>query len=82
MKFRISSAVQFTNDKIMAKMGRGSFDLSVRQDGEICVVKWFDKKSELLYSSKLGAETLDKYTRLKNKIGNNSTSEGAFYQSE
>lgn len=67
MKSRIPSAVHLINDKIMSKMKRGSFDMSVRQDDEVCVVKWFDKKPVMLCSSKLGIEPHDKCKRWSKK---------------
>ncbi|XP_035220835.1 piggyBac transposable element-derived protein 3-like [Stegodyphus dumicola] len=67
MKSRVPNAVHLTNDKIMSKMERGSFDMSVRQDDEICIVKWYDKKAVLLCSSKLGVEPLDRCKRWSKK---------------
>ncbi|KAI5725809.1 hypothetical protein M8J77_020442 [Diaphorina citri] len=38
---------------------RGTVDQSVRGDGQICIVKWFDNKPVLLVSSKEGMNPLD-----------------------
>lgn len=63
MKSIILSAAHLTDDKIMSKMESGWFDLAFRQDYDVCVVKWCDKKAVLFCSAKLGVETHDKCKR-------------------
>ncbi|XP_046674855.1 piggyBac transposable element-derived protein 2-like [Homalodisca vitripennis] len=58
-KQRIPPNSKLKEDKIMKREGRGSVDQSVRSDGQISVVKWFDNKPVLLISSKEGAEPIE-----------------------
>lgn len=69
-KMRIPSNSKLKEDKIMKREGRGSIDQSVRSDGQISLVKWFDNKAVLLISSKEGVEPLDKCRRWcrKNRV--------------
>ncbi|KAG5862161.1 hypothetical protein JTB14_033635 [Gonioctena quinquepunctata] len=43
----------------MARLGRGSFEMSVRSDGKISVVQWFDMKNVLFASTGLQVEPRD-----------------------
>lgn len=44
----------------MKKEGRGSIDQSVRSDGQVSVIKWFDNKPVLLIYNKEGLQPVDK----------------------
>lgn len=51
MKNRVSEAVQkLPSDKTMKKNGRGSSAQVTTEDGNICVVKWYDNKPVLMLS--------------------------------
>lgn len=62
-KKRIPHNSKLKEDKLMRKEGRGTIDQSVRSDGQISVVKWFDNKPVLLISRKEGVEPIDKCRR-------------------
>ena len=51
--------VTFTDDRAMAKMGRGTSEQFVSALDDVSVVKWFDNKSILLASSVHGKEPQD-----------------------
>ncbi|XP_050302048.1 piggyBac transposable element-derived protein 3-like [Anthonomus grandis grandis] len=59
MKSRVPAAENLTSKKMIARIGRGSSEQIVRQDGEIVVVQWYDLKSVLLASSALGIQPSD-----------------------
>ncbi|CAH2006701.1 unnamed protein product [Acanthoscelides obtectus] len=67
MKSRVPAAAHLTSDKMMAKIGRGSSEQIVRQDGEIVVVQWYDLKSVLLASTRLGIQPSDECKRWSKK---------------
>lgn len=67
MKSRVPAAANLTSDKMMAKIGRGSSEQIVRQDGEIVVVQWYDLKSVLLASTALGIQPSDECKRWSKK---------------
>ena len=58
-KSNIPSNIGFKSDAEMRKLGRGSVDEKVRNDGQICVLKWFDNKPVVLASSVEGKEPED-----------------------
>lgn len=60
---RIPPDTKLKEDKDLKKEGRGAIDQSVRSDGQISVVKWFDNKPVLLISSQEGAQPIDKCRR-------------------
>ncbi|XP_029841450.2 piggyBac transposable element-derived protein 2 [Ixodes scapularis] len=45
----------FKNDQTLKKEGRGSFDVTTEQKGNVVAVKWYDNKSVHLVSSYVGA---------------------------
>ena len=51
----------------MAKLGRGSSEQIVRQDGKIVVIKWYDLKSVFLASTALGNQPSDECKRWSKK---------------
>lgn len=63
MKNRIPTDSKLKSDKDLKKQGRGSTDQSVRSDGQISIVKWFDKKPVILMSSKEGMLPVDQCRR-------------------
>ncbi|KAG5877705.1 hypothetical protein JTB14_021669 [Gonioctena quinquepunctata] len=67
MKSRIPRSVQLTSKKTMARLGRGSSVMSVRADGKIPVVHWFELKNVLLASTGLHVEPRDKCERWSKK---------------
>lgn len=67
MKSRIPRSVQLTSEKTMARLGRGSSEMSVRADGKISVVQWFDMKNVLLTSTGLQVEPQDECKRWSKK---------------
>lgn len=67
MKSRIPRSVQLTSEKTMARLGRGSSEMSVRADGKISVVQWFDMKNVLLASTGLQLEPQDDCKRWSKK---------------
>ncbi|XP_051528345.1 piggyBac transposable element-derived protein 2-like [Myxocyprinus asiaticus] len=48
------------DEKSLKKSGRGSFDLRVEGNHNICVVKWFDNRAVTLVSSFAGPEPVQK----------------------
>lgn len=62
-KQRIPQNSNLKDDKIMKREGRGLLDQSVRSDGQISVVKWYDNKGVLLISSREGILPIDKCRR-------------------
>ncbi|XP_050301504.1 piggyBac transposable element-derived protein 3-like [Anthonomus grandis grandis] len=67
MKFRVPAAANLISEKMMAKIGRGSSEQIVRQDGEIVIVQWYDLKSVLLASTARGIQTSDECKRWSKK---------------
>lgn len=67
MKSRVPAAVKLTSDKVMAKIGRGTSEQIVRQDGKIVVVQWYDLKAVLLASTSLGTQPTDECRRWSKK---------------
>lgn len=47
-----------TSDKVLAKRGRGSFDMAVDNSHKVCVVKWEDNRSVCLASTYCEAQPL------------------------
>ncbi|CAH2098354.1 unnamed protein product [Euphydryas editha] len=54
-------------DKQLAKQGRGSYDVLVREDEQIALTKWYDNKSVMFLSSIHAAETIDECRRYDRK---------------
>uniref|UniRef100_A0A1B6LRI5 PiggyBac transposable element-derived protein domain-containing protein n=1 Tax=Graphocephala atropunctata TaxID=36148 RepID=A0A1B6LRI5_9HEMI len=54
-------------DKVLAKQGRGSFDMAVDNDYNVCVVKWEDNKSVCLASTFCEVEPVGKIKRFPKK---------------
>lgn len=67
MKSRIPRSVHLTPEKTMARLGRGSSEMSVRADGKISVVHWYDMKSVLIASTALQVEPQDECKRWSKK---------------
>lgn len=59
MKSRIPSAVHLTSEKIIKKFPRGFTEQTVRNDGKINVVQWFDQKPIIIASTGLGEQPTD-----------------------
>lgn len=55
-------------DKQLARNGRGSYDVLVREDQQVAVTKWYDNKSVLFLSSIHAAETVDDCRRYDRKL--------------
>ncbi|KAI5709629.1 hypothetical protein M8J76_004584 [Diaphorina citri] len=68
-KNRIPPNTKLKDDLEMKKLPRGTVDQSVRGDGQICIVKWFDNKPVLLVSSKEGMNPLDECRRYSKAEG-------------
>lgn len=57
-------------DKVLAKKGRGSYDMAVDNDHKVCVVKWEDNKCVCLASTYCEAEpveTIKRFPKRKKK---------------
>lgn len=63
MKSRIPAAVHLTAEKIIKKFPRGFTEQTVRNDGQINVVQWFDQKPIFIISSALGEHPVDSCKR-------------------
>ncbi|KAG5868431.1 hypothetical protein JTB14_029047 [Gonioctena quinquepunctata] len=59
MKSRIPAAVHLTAEKVLKK--------TVRNDGKVNVIQWFDEKPTLLASTALGQHPTDNYKRWSKK---------------
>ncbi|XP_039301414.1 piggyBac transposable element-derived protein 3-like, partial [Nilaparvata lugens] len=55
------------SDKEMAKEGRGTIDIKVREDNKMCIVKWQDNKSVMMISSNEGKEPINMVQRWSKK---------------
>lgn len=64
------------NTSAVPYMDRGSFDMSFRQDNEVCAAKWFDNKAVLLGFQKLRVERHNKYKRWSEKNSKTYNCEG------
>lgn len=53
MKSRIPRGVHLTSETILKRLGRGATEQSVRSDGKINVIQWYDLKPVLLASTNL-----------------------------
>ncbi|KAJ8939889.1 hypothetical protein NQ318_023229 [Aromia moschata] len=53
MKSRIPRSVQLTSESTLKRLGRGATEQSVRSDGKINVIQWYDLKPVLLASTNL-----------------------------
>uniref|UniRef100_A0A1B6IDW9 PiggyBac transposable element-derived protein domain-containing protein n=1 Tax=Homalodisca liturata TaxID=320908 RepID=A0A1B6IDW9_9HEMI len=51
---RIPKEIKFKSDAELLRAGRGSWDQVVRDDEQICVVKWYDNKPVIVASSNEG----------------------------
>lgn len=51
---------QLEDEKILAKTGRGSFDVRVEKEERMAIVRWYDNRSVTLISSYCAAEPQDK----------------------
>jgi hypothetical protein len=68
MKNRILRKVlELSNNQALARMGRGSLDMIVRQDRKAAIINWYDKKPILLVSSAYAADPIDKCRRWSKK---------------
>lgn len=67
MKSRIPAAVHLTAEKIIKKFPRGFTEQTVRTDGKINIVQWFDKKPILIASTGLGEQPKDTCKRWSKK---------------
>lgn len=69
MKNRIPKYLrdELESDKTLSRRGRGSFDVLVREDGQVAVTKWFDNKPVNMISSMHAAETTDDCRRYDRK---------------
>lgn len=67
MKSRVPRSINLTSEKIMARLGRGSSEQTVRSDGKVNVVQWYDMKSILLASTLLQIEPQDTCKRWSKK---------------
>ncbi|XP_056885686.1 uncharacterized protein LOC130524010 [Takifugu flavidus] len=68
MKNRVTAAVQkLPTDKIMQTSGRGTSKEVSSEDGQLCVVKWFDNKPVLMISAVHGTQPEDTCQRWDKK---------------
>ena len=68
MKGRIPRPIaSLSDDKALAKRGRGSSEMIVRQDHKVALVKWFDNKPILLLSASHGIHPVDQCRRWEKK---------------
>uniref|UniRef100_A0A674NLN0 PiggyBac transposable element-derived protein domain-containing protein n=1 Tax=Takifugu rubripes TaxID=31033 RepID=A0A674NLN0_TAKRU len=68
MKNRVTAAVQkLPADKIMQNAGRGTSKEVSTEDGQLCVVKWFDNKPVLMISAVHGTQPEDTCRRWDRK---------------
>lgn len=56
-------SVELKADAALKKEGRGSYDMTVRDDGLVAVIKWYGNKSVVLLSSVEGAAPVKSCTR-------------------
>ena len=68
-KSKIPVDSKLKQDKVLEKEGRGAIDQSVRSDGQISIIKWFDNKPVVVLSSKEGSIPIDKCSRWRKKEG-------------
>ncbi|KAG5877514.1 hypothetical protein JTB14_011309 [Gonioctena quinquepunctata] len=67
MKSRIPAAVHLTAEKVIKKFLRGFTEQTVRNDGKVNVLEWFDQKPILLASTALGQHPTDNCKRWSKK---------------
>ncbi|XP_050511228.1 piggyBac transposable element-derived protein 3-like [Diabrotica virgifera virgifera] len=60
---RIPKNSKLRSDTDLKKEGRGAIDESVRSDGQVSVVKWFDNRAVILMSNREGSQPVDKCRR-------------------
>lgn len=60
---RIPKNSKLKEDLELKRIGRGSVDQSIRSDGQICIVKWFDNRGVVLMSNKEGIAPIEKCRR-------------------
>lgn len=58
-KKKVPHASKLKKDSELKREGRGSVDQSVRSDGQVAIVKWYDSRPVHLISNKEGAFPLD-----------------------
>lgn len=70
MKNRLPKYVldNLQTDKQLARQGRGSYDVLVREDKQVALTKWYDNKPVMLLSSIHAAETVDECRRYDRKL--------------
>lgn len=67
MKSRVPAAVHLTPEKTIKKFPRGFSEQTVRSDGKINVVQWYDQKPILIASTGLGVHPSDNCKRWSKK---------------
>ncbi|VEN56028.1 unnamed protein product, partial [Callosobruchus maculatus] len=63
MKSRVPRAVHLTSEGILKRLGRGATEQTVRSDGKINIIQWYDMKPVLLASTNLQEEPVDECKR-------------------
>ncbi|KAG5879615.1 hypothetical protein JTB14_018802 [Gonioctena quinquepunctata] len=67
LKSRIPAAVHLIAEKVIKKISRGFTEQTVRNDGKVNVIQWFDQKPILLASTALGQHPTDNCKRWSKK---------------
>lgn len=63
MKSKVPLAVHLTAEKIIRKFNRGFSEHTVRMDGKVVVVQWYDQKPISIASTVLAVEPSDRCKR-------------------